>query len=132
MTLIYVLSRFVKVFIYFVMSPTISNLRPLLSEQVFRSCISNLRGFSCSSASSLHKNTPGKASTTTSKLGESSTSDLDFNDVSNAFKSKTNFELIRGALVYQLCTIKPLVKHGDKVSASVYLTVLEENLFVFC
>ncbi|XP_042887856.1 proline dehydrogenase 1, mitochondrial-like isoform X1 [Penaeus japonicus] len=41
--------------------------------------------------------------------------DLTFCDYRNAFKSKTNFELLRGLLVFHLCTIKPLVENNAKL-----------------
>lgn len=41
--------------------------------------------------------------------------DLTFSDHEAAFKSKSNLELLRAVLVFQLCSIKPLVENNDKV-----------------
>ena len=41
--------------------------------------------------------------------------DVDFTDVHNAFQSKTNFDLLRGGIVYQLCKNSFLVDNAMKV-----------------
>ncbi|KAB7495097.1 Proline dehydrogenase 1, mitochondrial [Armadillidium nasatum] len=41
--------------------------------------------------------------------------DLTFSDHEAAFKSKTNLELLRAILVFQLCSVKPLVENNDKL-----------------
>ena len=56
---------------------------------------------------------------------------LDFTDIQNAFKSKTSFELVRGGLVYQLCTIKFLVDNGLKVRVFILLLKLFLAAFGF-
>lgn len=43
--------------------------------------------------------------------------DLTFCDYRNAFKSKTNSELLRAMLVFHLCSIQPLVDNNAKVRA---------------
>jgi len=40
---------------------------------------------------------------------------LDFHDTKIAFDSKTNFELFRGWVVFQVCAIGPIVRHCDKL-----------------
>lgn len=42
--------------------------------------------------------------------------DVSFNDARAAFKSKTNWELIRAYLVYTLCSFEYLVENNMKVS----------------
>lgn len=43
--------------------------------------------------------------------------DTSFNDSHAAFKSKTTFELIRGYLVYMICSSETLVENNMKVSS---------------
>lgn len=45
--------------------------------------------------------------------------DTSFNDPIAAFKSKTTFELIRGYLVYMICSSETLVENNMKVSSRV-------------
>ena len=42
--------------------------------------------------------------------------DLSFEDSRTAFKAKSNFELLRGYLVFQLCSLSFLVENQKKVS----------------
>ncbi len=42
--------------------------------------------------------------------------DLTFSDSKTAFKSKTNFELLRGYLVFELCGVKFLLDNQQKVN----------------
>ena len=41
--------------------------------------------------------------------------DLTFLNHEAAFKSKTTWEVMRAYIVFQLCSIKPLVQHNEKV-----------------
>ena len=41
--------------------------------------------------------------------------DLGFSNAEEAFRSKTNRELLRGYLVFQLCTVNYLVDHNKEV-----------------
>lgn len=41
--------------------------------------------------------------------------DLSFEDCQTAFKAKSNFELLRGYLVFQLCSMNFLVENQKKV-----------------
>lgn len=43
--------------------------------------------------------------------------DTSFNDAHAAFKSKTTFELIRGYLVYLICSSETLVENNMKVTS---------------
>lgn len=43
--------------------------------------------------------------------------DLTFNDSKTAFAAKSNLELLRGYLVFQLCGLKFLIQHQQIVSA---------------
>ena len=43
--------------------------------------------------------------------------DLTFLDHEAAFKSKTTWEVIRGLLVFHLCSIGPIVDNNEKVGA---------------
>lgn len=99
----------------------------ILNRGTLRNCNISISAISCSVARnvssskplSLKKDQPHKGSSNeflSSATSKSFTTDLDFNEVENAFKSKTSFELVRGALVYQLCTIKLLVDNGMKLS----------------
>lgn len=56
------------------------------------------------------------------------TLDLSFEDSKTAFKSKSNFELLRGYLVFQLCGIKFLLDN-QKTLLDTSRTVLGKNLF---
>ena len=42
--------------------------------------------------------------------------DVSFENAREAFKSKTNLELLRAYLVLQLCSVRPLVKKNKEVS----------------
>jgi hypothetical protein len=44
--------------------------------------------------------------------------DLSFKDHQAAFKSKTNFELLRGYMVFTLCSSSYLVQNNKKVSGT--------------
>ena len=44
------------------------------------------------------------------------TVDLSFENSSEAYKSKTNYELLRSLLVFNLCSIRPLVDNNKTVS----------------
>lgn len=44
--------------------------------------------------------------------------DLSFEDAKAAFKSKTNWELLRALVVYQMCSYETLVTNNMKVSDS--------------
>lgn len=80
-----------------------------------------------------HKSTPAAASLVGENAAVDSASDdknkdpldLTFCDFRNAFKSKTNLELLRALLVFQLCSIKPLVENNEKVR--VYSPLLESH-----
>lgn len=54
--------------------------------------------------------------------------DLTFNDSKTAFQSKTNFELLRGYLVFQLCGINFLLEN-QKTLLSLSRKLLGKNLF---
>jgi len=54
--------------------------------------------------------------------------DVDFTDVHNAFQSKTNFDLLRGGVVYQLCKNSFLVDNAMKLS-HFFEKVLGQTLF---
>ncbi|KAG5899648.1 hypothetical protein JTB14_036021 [Gonioctena quinquepunctata] len=55
--------------------------------------------------------------------------DISFQDAKAAFKSKTNFELIRAYVVYTLCSFESLVTHNMKLM-KLARTVLGEKLFI--
>nr|CAB3265176.1 probable proline dehydrogenase 2 [Phallusia mammillata] len=42
--------------------------------------------------------------------------DIDFTNIVEAYKSKSNYEIFRAAMVFQLCTIGFLVEHGMTIS----------------
>lgn len=44
--------------------------------------------------------------------------DTKFSDPKSAFKSKTNFEVLRAYIVYQLCSINYLVEHNMQVCSN--------------
>ncbi|CAJ0601208.1 unnamed protein product [Cylicocyclus nassatus] len=54
--------------------------------------------------------------------------DLTFTNTKEAFKSKTNHELLRGYIVLRLCAIESLVKHSQKILA-VIRAILGKRLF---
>lgn len=57
--------------------------------------------------------------------------DIDFTNVVEAYRSKTNFEIFRAAMVFQLCTIGFLVEHGMTVSRlSSFVNVLFDISFI--
>lgn len=62
------------------------------------------------------------------ELEANKTIDLSFNDSKAAFKSKSNFELIRGYLVFQLCGIKFLLDN-QKMLLDISRKMLGKNLF---
>ncbi len=41
--------------------------------------------------------------------------DLSFENTEEAYKSKTNFDIVRALLVFNLCSIKPLVAKNKEV-----------------
>ncbi|KAL1502522.1 hypothetical protein ABEB36_007654 [Hypothenemus hampei] len=55
--------------------------------------------------------------------------DLTFEDAKAAFKSKTNWELIRALLVYQMCSYETIVTHNMKLM-KLCKAVLGERLFI--
>nr|ADC67081.1 proline dehydrogenase isoform 1 [Leptinotarsa decemlineata] len=55
--------------------------------------------------------------------------DISFQDAKAAFKSKTNFELIRAYVVYTLCSFESLVTHNMKLM-KLAKDVLGEKLFI--
>ena len=44
--------------------------------------------------------------------------DLSFKDARAAFKNKTTLEVLRALLVFNLCSITPLVEHNEKVGTN--------------
>jgi len=84
--------------------------------------------YPAATSSFRHKSTPAtvvggnEAQTTTGGPGGSSQDkdvlDLTFSDHQKAFRSKTNYELMRALFIFKLCGIKPLVEHNMKVSES--------------
>lgn len=54
--------------------------------------------------------------TPAAKVGKRDPLDTSFNDPTAAFKSKTTFELIRGYLVYLICSSETLVENNMKVN----------------
>ena len=53
------------------------------------------------------------------------TVDLSFENTAEAYKNKTNFEIVRALLVFNLCSIRPLVDHNKKVRTDVVLTCIK-------
>ena len=51
------------------------------------------------------------------------TVDLSFENTAEAYKSKTNFDLIRALLVFNLCSIRPLVDRNKEVKGVIYCTI---------
>lgn len=56
--------------------------------------------------------------------------DLSFADHRAAFKSKSTWDIIRALVVFNLCSIRPLVEHNAKVSNG-NKTIWVEALIVF-
>ncbi|PIO67894.1 hypothetical protein TELCIR_10343 [Teladorsagia circumcincta] len=54
--------------------------------------------------------------------------DLSFENTQEAFKSKTNSDIIRALLVLRMCGIEPLVKHNQRI-LSVLRATLGQTLF---
>eukprot|EP01064_Diplonema_japonicum_P023502 TRINITY_DN3393_c0_g4_i1.p1 TRINITY_DN3393_c0_g4~~TRINITY_DN3393_c0_g4_i1.p1 ORF type:complete len:582 (+),score=116.27 TRINITY_DN3393_c0_g4_i1:55-1800(+) len=54
---------------------------------------------------------------------ESRTSQVDFTNAREAYKSKTNMELLRAIVVFRLCTIQPLVRNAQKLIKMGEMTV---------
>ena len=61
--------------------------------------------------------------------------DLTFCDHEKAFKSKTNWEIMRALLIFNLCGIKPLVDNNMKVSSiltvEVYVHILYQHILLY-
>lgn len=74
--------------------------------------------------SEITTSTPG-THTATSKNRQIDPLDLKFNDPVASFKSKTNTELIRAYVVYQLCSVQFLVENNMKVT--IFFTTLYYN-----
>lgn len=56
--------------------------------------------------------------------------DTSFNDPIAAFKSKTTFELIRGYLVYMICSSETLVENNMKVSYRINADFHGKGMFI--
>ena len=52
------------------------------------------------------------------------TVDLSFENTAEAYKSKTNFEIARALLVFNLCSIRPVVENNKQVRQHVKLPML--------
>lgn len=75
------------------------------------------RLFSTSPLHSAAVSKPSAANNTiTAKVGRKDPLDTSFNDPIAAFKSKTTFELVRGYLVYLICSSETLVENNMKVN----------------
>jgi hypothetical protein len=48
---------------------------------------------------------------------------IDFTDTQNAYKDKTFEDLLRGALVYSICQIKPVVFYADRLIKMSYAVI---------
>ena len=64
-----------------------------------------------------YSTTPGNNAPSTSQVLNRKVDDLDmgFMNHTAAFKSKSTWQVFRGYVVYQLCSIGPLVEHNEKV-----------------
>lgn len=82
--------------------------------------IASSRLFSSSPLLSAAVQRPGvaKPAASTTATGRKDPLDTSFNDPIAAFKSKTTFELIRGYLVYLICSSETLVENNMKVDKS--------------
>ena len=58
-----------------------------------------------------------KASAAAPALRKTDELDLGFMNHTAAFKSKSTWQVFRGYLVYQLCSIGPLVENNEKVDS---------------
>ena len=61
--------------------------------------------------------TPGNAVSTSNPMLNRKIDELDlgFMNHNAAFKSKSTWQVLRGYIVYQLCSIGPLVENNEKV-----------------
>ena len=84
--------------------------------------ITNSRWVSSTSQLSVAIQKPAAAGekAKTPPTGRKDPLDTSFNDPIAAFKSKTTFELIRGYLVYVICSSETLVENNMKVGNSAY------------
>ena len=51
------------------------------------------------------------------------TVDLSFENTAEAYKSKSNFEIVRALLVFNLCSIRPLVDHNKEVRIDILIVM---------
>ena len=57
------------------------------------------------------------------------TVDLSFENTAEAYKSKTNFDIARALLVFNLCSIRPVVENNKQVRLHVKLPMLVSKLY---
>lgn len=77
--------------------------------------IASSRVFSSTPVVSVAVQKPSAAKAPTPAIKKKDPLDTSFNDPIAAFKSKTTFELIRGYLVYLICSSETLVENNMKV-----------------
>jgi len=61
--------------------------------------------------------TDGKSTFSSLKIYDQAREKIDttFENAKSAYTSKTNFELLRGYIVFQMCSVKPLVNNNKQV-----------------
>ena len=80
----------------------------LLRKKGFNLCFNNFLEFSTTSGNAVSTSNP----MLNRKVDEL---DLGFMNHNAAFKSKSTWQVFRGYIVYQLCSIGPLVENNEKV-----------------
>jgi hypothetical protein len=94
----------------------------LSNKNVHQIATSRLFASSPSLSAAIPKPPPG---------GRKDPLDTSFNDSHAAFKSKTTFELIRGYLVYMICSSETLVENNMKVKIAKTKKKFSPSIFPF-